>query len=203
MTDSEYGFISEVIFQDDGKRVMGDTFLKIRGVPDLQTYTISNISWNPVNHKFYIENYKEGMEFSNINTLFRAVLMTGKAVIVNNTRADPDRGRTPDSYPPLNSFLGLPFFSSSTLVGIVVIANRPEGYDNSMIEALNPLLVTCGNLVEGYRLARQKKQAEAEIAQQLASIEAAVDGIAIIKNGFYQYVNRTNKTVENRSELLS
>ena len=35
----------------------------------------------------------------------------------------------------------------------------------------------------------EKKQAEAEIAQQLASIEAAVDGIAIIKNGFYQYVN--------------
>jgi len=35
----------------------------------------------------------------------------------------------------------------------------------------------------------EKKQAEAKIAQQLASIEAAVDGIAIIKNGFYEYVN--------------
>ncbi|NEQ41212.1 MAG: PAS domain S-box protein [Okeania sp. SIO3I5] len=35
----------------------------------------------------------------------------------------------------------------------------------------------------------EKKQAEAEIAQQLASIQAAVDGTASIKNDFYQDVN--------------
>ncbi|MGD1808969.1 PAS domain S-box protein [Dapis sp. BLCC M126] len=43
-------------------------------------------------------------------------------------------------------------------------------------------------LVIGFDIT-EKKQAEANVKQQLASIEAAVDGIAIIKDGLYQYVN--------------
>ncbi|AMW28057.1 PAS domain S-box protein [Arthrospira platensis] len=207
LTDSEYGFIGEVMFRDNGGATMEETFLKIRGVPYLKTHSISNVAWDEATEKFYQENHEKGMEFDNMNTLFGAVIMTGKPVIANSPSSDPRRGGTPNGHPPLNSFLGLPFFSGSTMVGIVGIANKPGGYHEEMIDDLQAFLVTCGNLIEGYRLHRKrneaeeaKKAAEQEIAKQLASIEAAGDGIGIVQDDLYQYVNHAHLVMFGYSE---
>ncbi|MGI0482178.1 PAS domain S-box protein [Geminocystis sp. CENA526] len=165
LTDSEYGFIGEVLFRKDGSAVMEENFLKIKGVPYLQTHSVTNIAWNEETQKLYEENYEKGMQFTNMNTLFGAVIMTGKAVIANNPSTDPRRGGIPDGHPPLNAFLGLPFFSGDNLIGIVGIANAPGGYDQSMIEYLQPFLMTCSILIEGYRLDRRKKLTEEQLFQ--------------------------------------
>ncbi|BFM40333.1 PAS domain S-box protein [Synechocystis sp. LKSZ1] len=166
MTDSEYGFIGEVLFRDDGIAVMEESFLKIRGVPYLKTHSITNIAWDEVTQKFYEENYEQGMEFTNMNTLFGAVIMTGRPVIANSPSTDPRRGGIPEGHPPLKAFLGLPFFSGDTLIGMVGVANRPGGYTLKLVETLQPLLVTCSNLIEGYRENRRRRQAEVIIHQQ-------------------------------------
>jgi len=134
--------------------------MKIRGVPYLKTHGITNISWDDVTQKFYEENYKIGMEFTNMQTLFGATIMTGKPVIANSPSTDPRRGGVPDGHPPLHAFLGLPFYKGSQLIGMVGIANRPNGYDEELIEYLQPFLFTCSNLIEGYRLERQRNAAE-------------------------------------------
>jgi len=167
LSDSEYGFIGEVLFRDDGRVDIQDTFLKIRGVPYIKTHSITNIAWDEETQKFYDENYQSGMEFSNMNTLFGAVITTGKPVIANSPSTDPRRGGTPDGHPPLHSFLGLPFFSGIELIGIVGIANRPTGYDQSVIELLQPFLTTCSSLIEGYRLDRKRQQAEDRLKASL------------------------------------
>jgi len=164
LTDSEYGFIGEVLFRDDGSAEMEETFLKIKGVPYIKTHSITNIAWNEETQKFYEDNYEKGMEFSNMNTLFGAVIMTGKPVIANSPKTDPRRGGTPDGHPPLNAFLGLPFFSKDKLIGMVGIANRPDGYDQSVVDYLKPFLVTCSNLIEGYKLDRDRRKTEQELA---------------------------------------
>jgi PAS domain S-box-containing protein len=198
LTDSEYGFIGEVRFRDDGSATLekrpecDEILLKIRGVPYVKTHSITNISWDRATQEFYEQNYEQGMEFGNMNTLFGAVVMTGKPVIANSPRTDPRRGGTPDGHPPLNAFLGLPFYSGSTLLGIVGIANRPQGYNQQIVEELEPFLITCSNLIEGYRLERQRQETEEENARQLASIEAAVDGIALLKGDRYEYLNRAH-----------
>jgi len=196
LTDSEYGFIGEVLFRDGGEATMEESFMKIRGVPHLKTHGITNIAWDEETRQLYAENYSQGMEFDNLNTLFGAVILTGEPVIANSPRTDPRRGGTPDGHPPLDAFLGLPFFSGSDLVGMVGIANRPGGYDEAMVEYLRPVLVTCSNLIKGYRLDRRRREAEAarqaaerQAAKRLASIEAAVDGIAILDGERYQYLN--------------
>ncbi|MDY7020733.1 MAG: PAS domain S-box protein [Cyanobacteriota bacterium] len=150
LTDSEYGFIGEVFFQPDGSATMEESFLKIRGMPDLSTHRIPNITSN-----LSIE--------SDNNSLFGAVILTGKPVIINRPSDDLRSLRTPEGFPPLTVFLGLPFFRGSTLVGIVGIANRSGGYDEDIIEHLQPFLVTCGNLIEGYRLYRKRREAEAQL----------------------------------------
>ncbi|MCW6036542.1 PAS domain S-box protein [Spirulina subsalsa FACHB-351] len=167
LTNSEYGFIGEILFRGDGIAHMEENFLKIRGVPYLQTHSITNIAWDTATEQFYQDNYEKGMEFSNLQTLFGAVILTGKPVIANHAITDPRRGGIPTGHPPLEAFLGIPFFKGPELIGMVGIANRPGGYNESIIETLGPFLTTCSNLIEGYRMDRHRQKAEAMIAQQL------------------------------------
>ncbi|MEA5419919.1 PAS domain S-box protein [Spirulina sp. CCNP1310] len=167
LTNSEYGFIGEVLFRGNGTAYIEENLLKIRGVPYLQSHSITNIAWDAETEKFYQDNYQSGMQFTNLKTLFGAVILTGKPVIANHAPTDPRRGGIPKGHPPLNAFLGIPFFKGNELIGMVGIANRPGGYDPDLIEQLQPFLTTCSNLIEGYRLDRMRQQAEALIAQQL------------------------------------
>lgn len=165
LTASEYGFIGEVFYQGDGSITLEENFLKIRGVPRLKTHAITNLAWNEETQALYEQGQMMGMEFTNMNTLFGAVIMTGQPVIANTPSTDPRRGGTPEGHPPLLAFLGLPFFSHNQLVGMVGIANRPGGYDEAIVDYLQPFLVTCGNLIQGYRLDRRRRQAEADLQQ--------------------------------------
>ena len=164
LTQSEYGFIGEVLFRDDGSATLEETLFKISGVPYLRSHSITNIAWDAATRQFYDDNYEQGMEFENMNTLFGAVIMTGKPVISNFPTTDSRRGGTPAGHPPLNSFLGLPFFQGNTLMGIVGIANRAGGYNQEIIDYLAPFLVTCSNLIEGYRLDGKRRQAEEQLS---------------------------------------
>ncbi len=212
LTNSEYGFIGEVHFQTDGSATMEDSFLKVRGVPYLKAHSMTNIAWNEETRKLYGEQQATGMTFTNMKPFLGEVIMTGEPVIAKNPSTDPRRGGTPKGHPPLNTFLGIPFFSASQLIGIVGIANCPEGYDATLIEFLQPLLTTCSNLIEGYRLERQKREAEVarqaaeqQIAKQLVSIEAAVNGIAIIESDRFQYLNPAHLQIfgyETAEELI-
>jgi PAS domain S-box-containing protein len=171
LSNSEYGFIGEVLFRDDGSALMEESFLKIRGVPFLKTHSITNIAWDEATRNFYDEHYEQGMEFNNMNTLFGAVIMTGRPVIANDPQSDLRRGGTPSGHPPLQAFLGFPLFSGAQLIGMVGVANRPEGYDSTLVELLQPFLITCSNLIEGYRLDRQRQSAESRLKASLKEKE--------------------------------
>lgn len=164
LTESQYGFIGEVLFRNDGSAYLDETLFKISGTPYLRSHSITNTAWDTATRKFYDENYEQGMEFENMNTLFGAVVMTGKPVISNSPTTDSRRGGTPEGHPPLNCFLGLPFFQGDTLMGIVGIANRAGGYNQQIIDYLAPFLVTCSNLIEGYRMDGKRRQAEEQLS---------------------------------------
>lgn len=163
LTRSEYGFIGEVIFTAEGK-------------PYLKTHAITNIAWNEETKALY-EKYAPNMEFYNLKTLFGEVMTTGKPVISNNPSADPRRGGLPQGHPPLNSFLGVPFYHGNKLVGMVGIANRPSSYDEGIVEYLQPLLNTCGNMIEGYRNIQKRKQAELAIIESENRYRMVVENI--------------------------
>lgn len=138
LTSCEYGFIGEVLRTNEGQ-------------PYLKTHAITNIAWNEETRRIYAENVREGFEFSNLKTLFGAVVTTGKPVIANDPANDPRSGGLPSGHPPLNSFLGLPFFQGTNLVGMVGVANRPGGFDQSIVDFLQPFLAICSVSIENYR----------------------------------------------------
>jgi PAS domain S-box-containing protein len=147
LTESEYGFIGEVLHSSDG-------------APYLKTHAITNIAWNEETRQFYEKHAPTGMEFYNLKTLFGTVVTTGKPVIANDPAADPRRSGLPAGHPPLNSFLGLPFYYGEQMVGMVGIANCPNGYDEELVTYLQPFLATCANIIEAYRNEQRRQQAE-------------------------------------------
>jgi hypothetical protein len=93
LTESEYGFIGEVQYEDDGTMF-------------LQTHAITNIAWNQATQQFYQENIESGLKFFNLHSLFGTVMTTKEPVISNDPKSDPRACQVPEGHPPLNHFLG-------------------------------------------------------------------------------------------------
>lgn len=165
LAESEYGFIGEILFGDAEEPYLEDAYMKVRGRPYVKAHATTNIAWNAETRRLYEENAKTGMEFHNLQTLFGTVMVTGKPVISNHPATDPRRGGLPEGHPPLNAFLGVPFYSNQQLIGMVGIANRPGGYDESLIEELQPFLSTCSQIIAAYRNEKCRKKAELALRQ--------------------------------------
>ena len=160
LTDSEYGFIGEIKFQNDQ-------------TPFLKTFALTNIAWNDDTKKFYEENAPNGLEFFNLQTLFGQVMVTRGIVIANDPKNDPRAGGIPDGHPDLNHFLGIPLFLEKKFLGMVGIANRPGGYDQSIVDFLKPFLTTCAQLINGIQVNREKERIANELELQKISAENA------------------------------
>lgn len=150
LTNSEFGFIGEVLYKNKDE-------------PYLKTRAITDIAWNEKIQELYDKNAPDGFEFYNLKTLFGHVMSTGKPVTANNPSEDTRRGGLPQGHPPIHSFMGLPFYHKKNLVGMVGIANRPGGYDELLIEYMQPLLITCGNIIQAYRNDHQQEKMEEEL----------------------------------------
>ncbi len=150
LTQSAYGFIGGVLHDEDG-------------TPYLRTHAITDISWNEETRQLHKETRVRGMEFRNLDTLFGAVLKSGEPVIANDPAVDPRRGGVPLGHPPLDTFLGMPILYGGKLVGMVGLANRPNGYDEAAINFLRPFTVTYAAVIESVRLAQFRQQAINEL----------------------------------------
>jgi len=152
LSASEYGFIGEVKYNE-------------KGGPYLKTYALTNIAWNDDMQRFYDENAPGGMEFTNLETLFGAVMKTGKPVIANDPANDPRSGGLPKGHPALKAFLGLPVYQGSRMIGMVGLANRSEGYDQELVEYLAPFIGTIGTLIEAMQNEQRRKLVSDELGR--------------------------------------
>lgn len=146
-TDSEYGFIGEVLYRQNSE-------------PYLKTRALTNISWNDETRALYEKLAAKGMEFTNLKSLFGVVMTTGMEVISNDPSNDPRRCGLPDGHPPLNAFMGLPLYNGDTMVGMIGMANRLGGYTQEMVSNIKPLLATCAHIIEGYRIDQKRRETE-------------------------------------------
>ncbi|MDX2231532.1 MAG: PAS domain S-box protein [Leptolyngbyaceae cyanobacterium bins.349] len=191
LTNSEYGFIGEILYTTEGQAYIDESYMKMRGQPYLKAKAMTNIAWNEATHHLYNTTAAQGMEFHNLKTLFGQVMVTGQPVISNSPSTDPRRGGLPTGHPPLHAFLGVPFYRGEQMVGMVGIANRPHGYSEAVIEELAPFLTTCASTIEAYRSDARRKQVELALrkseALQNAIIQAIPDLlIRMDRNGQYQ-----------------
>ncbi|MCG4455357.1 PAS domain S-box protein [Pseudomonas sp. MMS21-TM103] len=157
LTASQFGFIGEVR-EDD------------QGAPYLHTYSISNIAWDSASAAFYAERSAQGMEFRNLDTLFGQVMRSGEALISNQPAQHPQSAGLPAGHPPLLAFAGLPIHAHGHLVGMLGLANRADGYQDTLTEQLQPLLATLGQLIEALRRDMQRELAQQHLQRQQAAL---------------------------------
>ena len=55
---------------------------------------------------------------------------------------------------------------------MIGIANREGGYDEQIIQTLNPILATCAGMLHAYHLDRRRKQAENDQKRLMGQLEA-------------------------------
>ncbi|MEM8733542.1 MAG: response regulator [Planctomycetota bacterium] len=163
ITESEYGFIGETDEDQEG------SFLRVRAYTD--------ISWNEETRKLLADSAATGLMFRNMDTLFGHAILTEQVVIANDAPNHPASTGIPKGHPPLRSFLGIPIHYGQKLVGLIGLANCPNGYDQEIVDFLSPLISTCGLLAYSRSVAELKEhqlrneeqsQRLVEFAQKLA-----------------------------------
>jgi len=156
LSQSKYGFIGEVLQTKEGN-------------PYIKTHAITNIAWNEETRTLY-NQHAPNLEFYNLNTLFGYVLSSGKSIISNDPLNDSRSGGLPKGHPPLNAFLGLPLYLENQMVGMVGMANRPGGYEESVIEYLQPFLTVSANLIDAYRNVNLRREAEEALVKKTLAL---------------------------------
>lgn len=164
-TGSEYGFVAEVLRDEQGQ-------------PYLKTHAITNISWNEEMSAFYEKHKAKGLEFRNLKTLFGAALVTGETVISLSPATDPRRGGLPPGHPPMNSFLGVPIKQGGEMIAMVGVSNRPGGYDLALVEEIEPLLSTYASIIQGFQFAKQKEADQERILALNLDLEVRAGELA-------------------------
>ncbi|MET6998115.1 ATP-binding protein [Chitinophaga defluvii] len=164
ITGSEYGFIGEVLKNDKGN-------------PYLHTQAVTNNAWNPEMLQYYNDHLGKEMIFSNLNSLFGEVLKTAAPVISNNPDTDNRRSGLPQGHPILHSFMGLPVIRDQEMIGMIGIANKPGGYQESMADFLQPLLSTYGTLIHAHHIDEQRSLIEKQHHQLMSEMEALITSL--------------------------
>ncbi|MFO7603386.1 MAG: response regulator [Gammaproteobacteria bacterium] len=155
VTESEYGFIGEVRYDAQGQAC-------------LETHVMNNTAWAltptsaspettaaPAKGKVPIRGP--------LAQVLRRVIESGKSVMLSDAELQ-DAARQPASvYPLPESFAAVPIFFGSTLVGVYGLANRPQGYDDSILEFLRPFNATYGVIINAYRLTEQEWHIKADL----------------------------------------
>ena len=177
LTGSEYGFIGEVL-----RTPAGDPYLK--------AYAITDIAWNEASRAFQAAHAPQGMEFSNLGTLFGAVLTSSEPVIANDPCHDPRRGGLPEGHPAINAFLGIPILHSGELVAMLGVANRSGGYAQDQVDFLQPLLVSLGQLIEAFRIQQRHREGQIELARLSRVASQTTNGVVITDaDGRVEWIN--------------
>lgn len=173
VTDSEFGFIGEVNYEEDGS-------------PYLLTHSISNIAWNEETRKYYNQRAETGIEFRNLDTLFGRALVEKRSIISNDVASDPRASGTPSGHPVLTKFLGVPVFFGNKMIGMVGVANRELDYDQALLDYIAPLTELYGQMIHLDQIRKEKRLVELELVNQKnwlrMVLDTAPDGLLLVNS---------------------
>lgn len=187
LTGSEYGFLDEVLKDENGETYK-------------LSLALSDISWDEDSRRLYQELSARRLEFRNLDNLAGLPATRGELVISNDVPGHPHYRGTPAGHPPLLRYMGMPLYFGGELVGVAGLANRPEGYDETMAQELAPFLSTCASLIHAMRQKQREiwhlheiEEAEEMLAAILgASSESSflIDTEGVVLNGNPTFAGR-------------
>ena len=134
VTNSEHIFLNELSYNEHNELSLSDNFLA----------TTTNSS-NVTNEFKYFR--KENFPFLSLNTCYNAIILDQNPIILNSSDFSNKKQfwNSKDVSMHIKTFLGLPIFFNTKLIGILGLFNRPEGYDEHLIFKLQPFIQNLAN----------------------------------------------------------
>ncbi|KHT04559.1 sensor domain-containing diguanylate cyclase [Pectobacterium brasiliense] len=151
VTNSTFGFIATLQEDEDGQ--------------SLYLPAISNLAWDDETLNWYRHQRRThgGLRLRKLDNLFGHVVTHNTVVCTNNLLRQKAGRDLPPIHPALYSLLGIPITHNGKAIGMIALANRREGYDQTMIELLAPLVKTLGIIIHARSLEDERTQIEASL----------------------------------------
>jgi PAS domain S-box-containing protein len=145
LTGSCYAILTEVVQTDNG-----DPCLRTCAISKPQPASETPVTGQPPRER----------DCRAVGSLLGEPLISGQPLIANNVSDDARPDGLPAGHPPLETFLAVPIRHGRETVGVLGLANRPQGYDLDLIGFLEPILLTLGQLLEVARMRRMHRESE-------------------------------------------
>jgi PAS domain S-box-containing protein len=132
---------------------------------------------------------------SDFGDWFDDVLQTKEAYVANEPSAEHAILSKSLRTSPIDAFVGIPIVKDRLLVGVLCLANRPGGYDEDVIQFLQPILSDCATFIEGWvsevdRLALDRKIADVALMLNTVTDKLAGAFVYACPRGSVLHVNR-------------
>ncbi|VAX00279.1 diguanylate cyclase/phosphodiesterase (GGDEF & EAL domains) with PAS/PAC sensor(s) [hydrothermal vent metagenome] len=160
---SNVGFIAEIKYDDDSKPY-------VEMLATGQRYESSDELMK------FIEKTITETELTDSKNVLSEVIRSGAPIISNNIEHDKSTKRLADGSPPLNTFLGVPLYHGTQLVGTFGLANSPDGYHESFLYTLAPLATASANLIWALRNESQRIHTEHALRESEEQLKLALEG---------------------------
>ncbi|SNB45990.1 PAS domain S-box protein [Geobacter sp. DSM 9736] len=181
ITGSSFGFIGEI--GEDG--LLQDVAITNPGGDACTTHACAGESPTPANF--------------HLHGLYRQVLLTGKPLLANNPQSLQACIGLPQGHPKLTSLLSVPLMEEGRAVGLIAMGNRPGGYrqeDIEAVEAIAPVITEVFRRKEAEQeIARLNQDLQRRLAEQQAIFDMVPMGLAIAEDVSCAHI-RANRTLE-------
>lgn len=161
VTDSSFGFLAEYFDQDPNAKF-------------IRAYAISDIAWDKAS-KDMVQSFKQNahLDFTTLDNLFGSTVTSASPILSNDVPNDPRSKGFPEKHPDVKSFLGLPLTAGDEVLGMLAVANRPGGYNEELIEFLQPFCIVLASMIRNMRAERKRAEVEKELKRAISSAEQA------------------------------
>ena len=170
LTQSDYGLIVEL----DHRNALD---------PELKAIAVLDRSWDANTVASFRKKVSAGLDVQGSRRIFENALSSGEPVVLNNLTTVAARAGLPGGQAMLRNLVAVPLTISGKRLGLVVIANRNAGYDQKLMDYLQPLLSSIAQILQAVRGDEERRTAEnvsREIAERTrALVDNVVDGIIL------------------------
>ncbi len=177
LTYSNIGFIAETDEQ--------------HGVRQLRILAITQRHYTSGDLEAFITNNLQPDKLHDPKNIVGEVLRTGAPVIINILENESNIPKLVDGTAAISTFIGAPLYHGTQLVGMFGLANSPDGYDDSLLYMLAPLVTATANLIWALRNEQQRIVTENAMRKSEEQLKLALEGA---NDGLWDWNIKTGQT---------